>query len=397
MIESTALGGQAGIVTANRELPGVPCRDQRGGTLEPSRRADASSTPARPRRIVPSRSSAETGGTSFVSRTARRSTRGRSAGDRCSVPSAAGCRSRRLRGDQRLLRRRATRGAAVWSFTRRRHRWRQLGRPSRNMARPRRRPRDLASPSRGPARDDVRLSRARARALRRRGTRPQRDRLAPRSRRPSRGGHPEQRGAARRSRSSSSSSARAHAPNGSTRASRATNDGFVLTGAPANAEDLLETSIPGVFAAGDVRSGSTSAARPQSAKARWPSNSRMPTSERPDAEWDSGNTRWREFRRQTPALEAIAGDVVWDAGSGMCRPVRVARSSTLAQPQSFLVTVGPKVTVGPRGRGRSSGQAALTPRPCLNTAACAPGWPPTVLAAEAPRRLTGRRPRRPRT
>ena len=33
--------------------------------------------------------------------------------------------------------------------------------------------------------------------------------------------------------------------------------GFVLTGAAANAEYLLETSLPGVFAAGDIRSGST--------------------------------------------------------------------------------------------------------------------------------------------
>jgi thioredoxin reductase (NADPH) len=34
-------------------------------------------------------------------------------------------------------------------------------------------------------------------------------------------------------------------------------DGFVLTGVAANADHILETSIPGVFAAGDVRSGST--------------------------------------------------------------------------------------------------------------------------------------------
>ena len=34
-------------------------------------------------------------------------------------------------------------------------------------------------------------------------------------------------------------------------------DGFVLTGSAADAEFLLETSIPGIFAAGDVRSGST--------------------------------------------------------------------------------------------------------------------------------------------
>jgi thioredoxin reductase (NADPH) len=32
--------------------------------------------------------------------------------------------------------------------------------------------------------------------------------------------------------------------------------GFVLTGEDAGAEGLLETSVPGVFAAGDVRSGS---------------------------------------------------------------------------------------------------------------------------------------------
>jgi thioredoxin reductase (NADPH) len=34
-------------------------------------------------------------------------------------------------------------------------------------------------------------------------------------------------------------------------------DGFILTGAAANADNLLATSVPGVFAAGDVRSGST--------------------------------------------------------------------------------------------------------------------------------------------
>jgi thioredoxin reductase (NADPH) len=34
-------------------------------------------------------------------------------------------------------------------------------------------------------------------------------------------------------------------------------DGFVLTGSAADTENLLETSVPGIFAAGDVRSGST--------------------------------------------------------------------------------------------------------------------------------------------
>jgi thioredoxin reductase (NADPH) len=34
-------------------------------------------------------------------------------------------------------------------------------------------------------------------------------------------------------------------------------NGFLLTGADAHADGLLETSVPGIFAAGDVRSGST--------------------------------------------------------------------------------------------------------------------------------------------
>jgi thioredoxin reductase (NADPH) len=33
--------------------------------------------------------------------------------------------------------------------------------------------------------------------------------------------------------------------------------GFILSGSAANAEKLLETSVPGILAAGDVRSGST--------------------------------------------------------------------------------------------------------------------------------------------
>jgi thioredoxin reductase (NADPH) len=34
-------------------------------------------------------------------------------------------------------------------------------------------------------------------------------------------------------------------------------DGFILTGPKIGREDLLETSVPGVYAAGDVRAGST--------------------------------------------------------------------------------------------------------------------------------------------
>ena len=38
---------------------------------------------------------------------------------------------------------------------------------------------------------------------------------------------------------------------------RSDHNGFILTGTSANTENLLETDVPGVFAAGDVRSGST--------------------------------------------------------------------------------------------------------------------------------------------
>ena len=47
------------------------------------------------------------------------------------------------------------------------------------------------------------------------------------------------------------------APSGSTATVARDEHGFVLTGAAAGTEGLLETGLPGVFAAGDVRSGST--------------------------------------------------------------------------------------------------------------------------------------------
>ena len=34
-------------------------------------------------------------------------------------------------------------------------------------------------------------------------------------------------------------------------------DGFILTGTAVGSENFLETSVPGIYAAGDVRSGST--------------------------------------------------------------------------------------------------------------------------------------------
>jgi len=45
--------------------------------------------------------------------------------------------------------------------------------------------------------------------------------------------------------------------------------GFVRTGADAGADGLLQTSVPGINAAGDVRSGSVKRVRPRSARAQW--------------------------------------------------------------------------------------------------------------------------------
>ena len=53
-------------------------------------------------------------------------------------------------------------------------------------------------------------------------------------------------------------------------------DGFVLTGAAANANYLLETSVPGVFAAGDVRSGSTKRCAAAVGEEPWRCNSYTP-------------------------------------------------------------------------------------------------------------------------
>ena len=134
---------------------------------------------------------------------------------------------------------------------------RQLSRAGRRMARARRRARDPAPPARRPARDDVGLSRPRARTLRRRGARPQRDRRPARGGRAARGGHAREREATAVLASCSCSSARNRAPIGSTTPSRATMTASSSRALMRAAEALLETSVPGVFAAGDVRSGST--------------------------------------------------------------------------------------------------------------------------------------------
>ena len=66
---------------------------------------------------------------------------------------------------------------------------RQLGRPGGDLARPRRRARDAVPPSRRPERDDVGLPDPRPRAVRRASPGAERDRHAPRRRRPARGGN----------------------------------------------------------------------------------------------------------------------------------------------------------------------------------------------------------------
>ena len=75
--------------------------------------------------------------------------------------------------------------------------------------------------------------------------------------RAARGGHARRAASGCRSRSCSSSSARCPCTEWLGDAVARDDDGFILTGAAAGADSLLETSVPGVFAAGDVRSGST--------------------------------------------------------------------------------------------------------------------------------------------
>ena len=160
-------------------------------------------------------------------------------------------------GHERVLRGRPSRGAALRRPARRRGRRRQLGGPGRRLARPRRRARDAAAPPRAicarrcPTTSSLELERY---------------------------------GVAVRDRSEV---AELHGANGQLEAVTLRDGdrmpfsflflflgalpctewlgdvvardekGFILTGADADADDLLETSVPGIFAAGDVRSGST--------------------------------------------------------------------------------------------------------------------------------------------
>ena len=59
-------------------------------------------------------------------------------------------------------------------------------------------------------------------------------------------------------------------------------DGFILTGPCIGADNLLQTTVPGVFAAGDVRSGSTKPCATAVGKEAGPYNSSTPASRHAD-------------------------------------------------------------------------------------------------------------------
>ena len=257
LIESTVLGGQAGSSRRIENYLGFPAGIS--GTELTSRavtqarkfgartgspyRAEALE-PGAERHLVKLDGGVEIAARAVLLATGRR------------IPPLAGRRPRRVRGRQRLLRRRPARGAALRRPARRRRRRRQLGRPGRRLARPRRRPGHPPAPPRRP-----------------------RARRCPTT--------------CWRSSSASASPSATAAKSPSYTASDGELEGvtltdgtelplsflflflgaapctgwlgeavardakgFVLTGPDAGAEGLLETSVPGVYAAGDVRAGS---------------------------------------------------------------------------------------------------------------------------------------------
>ena len=158
VVESTVLGGQAGLLAADRELPRLPGRNQRHRADQPRRhpgaqvrRPHGDAVPgdrARAGRRSPPRPARGRA----RDRRARRRARHRRRYRRLPVADLE-----RLRGDQRLLRRRPARGPALRRPARRRRRRRQLGRAGRDLAGPRRRAGHPAAPARRPQRDDVAL------------------------------------------------------------------------------------------------------------------------------------------------------------------------------------------------------------------------------------------------
>ena len=198
------------------------------------------------------------------------------------VPAAPGRPSCRVRGTVCLLRRRCARGAAFRRPVLRRCRRRQLRRPGRSLARPGRRARHSPPPPRGPSRDDVGLPCPRARAVRRRRPRPERDRRAPRQRRAPRGG-----GASSDERVPLSFMFLFLGALPCTDWLDDTvgrdRDGFIVTGAAANMDNLLDTDRSRRVRGRRRPSGSTKRCAAPSAKGRWRSNSSTRTSPAPPA------------------------------------------------------------------------------------------------------------------
>ena len=130
VVESTALGGQAGHLAADRELPWLPGRHHRLGAHQPR---DHPGTQVRRAHRDPLPRARARAGRRPARRAPRRRPRGRGPRRACwpPAPSTAACRwrdLRRIRGPERLLCRRAARSPALRRHARGRHRRRQLSR-----------------------------------------------------------------------------------------------------------------------------------------------------------------------------------------------------------------------------------------------------------------------------
>ena len=256
-------------VQPDRELPRLPGGPERLGPRAPRHRPGA--PPRRGAADRPGRRRAARRGRRPVRRAVRRGRPERELrADRVGrlLPPDDRARLRRADRRRRLLRRRDDRGALVRTAARRRHRRRELRRPGGRALQRLRRPGDDARPRAVLGGLDVALPRRAARgAAERRGAHGQLgDRGGGRGRAPAaaadraapRGSTP------RTSTPASSSSAPRRTPTGSRTSSRATSTASSSPAPTCTAPAwplprdpfLLETSVPGVFVAGDVRARS---------------------------------------------------------------------------------------------------------------------------------------------
>ena len=186
VVEGTALGGQRER-RGDRGLPRLPGGHQWLGADGSRRRTGAEirrphGSPYRAVALEPDAASPRPARERPVDRGARRRPC-----DRRGVPPASDPRDRVVRRRQHLLLRGAEE-ARRCSATRSVSSAAELGGAGGDLARPRWRARDALPPPRRPQRDDVGLPDPRPRARRRPRPRTQRDRRAPRRRRPARGG-----------------------------------------------------------------------------------------------------------------------------------------------------------------------------------------------------------------